>query len=103
SFLTENEAELKEQPAPAVAVSYYRDGDLYMFDEFQTSQVPESRRPSVNNLYEVFVAIRDDESEHVKTMVACQQPSALESFKSPHAPQELEDVVEGKPSRRAAI
>ncbi len=46
-----------------------------MFDEFQTSQPPETRRPVIETLYDVFVAIRDDEMEHVKTMVACQHPS----------------------------
>ncbi|AFZ59900.1 plastoquinol terminal oxidase [Anabaena cylindrica FACHB-243] len=84
-FLTEHEAELKLQPAPAVAINYYRDGDLYMFDEFQTANSPETRRPKVDNLYDVFVAIRDDEMEHVKTMVVCQQANAQLSFKSPHA------------------
>ncbi|MEA5550519.1 alternative oxidase [Anabaena cylindrica UHCC 0172] len=84
-FLTENEAELKLKPAPAVAISYYRDGDLYMFDEFQTANSPETRRPKVDNLYDVFVAIRDDEMEHVKTMVVCQQTNAQLTFKSPHA------------------
>jgi len=81
-YLKENEAELKAQPAPAIALEYYRDGDLYMFDEFQTARVPAERRPQVDNLYDVFVAIRDDEQEHVKTMVACKNDSAL--LKSPH-------------------
>jgi ubiquinol oxidase len=38
----------------------------------------------VDNLYDVFVNVRDDEAEHVKTMVACQQPEARLTFKSPH-------------------
>ncbi|WP_204153296.1 alternative oxidase [Leptolyngbya sp. CCY15150] len=84
-FLTENEADLKAQPAPQVAINYYRDGDLYMFDEFQTAVVAESRRPAVDNLYDVFVNIRDDEAEHVKTMVACQAADTT-TMKSPHAP-----------------
>ncbi|MEM7770333.1 MAG: alternative oxidase [Cyanobacteria bacterium P01_A01_bin.37] len=83
-FLTSDEAALKTQPAPQIAVSYYRDGDLYMFDEFQTAQTPSDRRPKVDNLYDVFVAIRDDEREHVKTMVACQQPNAQHILQSPH-------------------
>lgn len=83
-FLKENEAELKALPAPAIAVQYYRDGDLYMFDEFQSARAPEERRPQVDNLYDVFVAIRDDEQEHVKTMVACQRTDAGLAFKSPH-------------------
>ena len=86
TFLTANGAMLKTQPAPAVAIDYYRDGDLYMFDEFQTAQVPSARRPQMDTLYDVFVAIRDDEMEHVKTMVACQQPNAHQALHSPHAP-----------------
>ena len=84
-FLTEFEGDLKQKPAPAIAVNYYRDGDLYMFDEFQTGQVPEHRRPVMDTLFDTFVAIRDDEREHVKTMAACQQPDAQEHFHSPHA------------------
>lgn len=83
-FVKENEAALKAEPAPQVAINYYRDGDLYMFDEFQSCQVPESRRPKVDSLYDVFVNIRDDEGEHVKTMVACQLPEAQKTFRSPH-------------------
>jgi ubiquinol oxidase len=81
----ENESELKAQPAPQVAINYYRDGDLYMFDEFQSSGAPETRRPKVDNLYDVFVNIRDDEGQHVKTMLACQQADASNTFKSPHS------------------
>lgn len=92
TFLKTYEAELKQQPAPTIAVKYYRDGDLYMFDEFQSDRAPEERRPDVNNLYDVFVAIRDDEQEHVKTMVACQQPEAQTAFHSPHA-QEKSAVI----------
>jgi ubiquinol oxidase len=83
-YLTAEEQYLKLQPAPEVALKYYRDGDLYLFDEFQTSHPPEIRRPNVDNLYDVFVAIRDDEREHVKTMTACQQLNAQTSFASPH-------------------
>lgn len=92
-FLKENEADLKAQPAPQIAIQYYRDGDLYLFDEFQTGTKIESRRPSIDNLYDVFVNIRDDEQEHVKTMVACQQPDAQRSLKSPHNPLPLGNPV----------
>lgn len=83
-FLQAEAEHLKKQPAPDVAVKYYRDGDLYMFDEFQTAHLAEVRRPKVDTLYDVFVAIRDDEMEHVKTMVACQQPGAQQELLSPH-------------------
>ncbi|CAN7013930.1 unnamed protein product, partial [Brassica rapa subsp. trilocularis] len=66
--------ELKNSPAPDIAVMYYTGSDLYLFvalfcptDEFQTSRSPNTRRP---NLYDVFVNIRDDEAEHCKTMRA---------------------------------
>lgn len=88
-FLQENTDQLKAQAAPQIAIQYYRDGDLYMFDEFQTAQAPEHRRPAVNNLYDVFVNIRDDEQEHVKTMIACQKADAKRTFKSPHHQVEI--------------
>ncbi len=86
-FLHSHREFLQTQPAPTVAVQYYRDGDLYMFDEFQTGGATKQRRPKVDNLYDVFLAIRDDEMEHVKTMVACQQPDAHVNFHSPHTLQ----------------
>ncbi|MEO1208505.1 MAG: alternative oxidase [Cyanobacteria bacterium J06638_20] len=89
TYLQTNEAELKALPAPEVAVKYYRDGDLYMFDEFQTSRKPEERRPAVDNLYDVFVAIRDDEAEHVKTMAACQDLDSQTHDMSPHSAASL--------------
>jgi ubiquinol oxidase len=84
TYLSTHGEALKTQPAPQVAINYYRDGDLYMFEEMQTTSRPEFRRPKVDNLYDVFVNVRDDEREHVKTMVACQQPEAQITFKSPH-------------------
>ncbi|WP_250126387.1 alternative oxidase [Chroococcidiopsis sp. CCMEE 29] len=84
AFLKEHGEELKTLPAPEIAIKYYREGDLYMFDEFQTTHPPQERRPIIQNLYDVFVAIRDDELEHVKTMIACQQPDSQETFQSPH-------------------
>ncbi|WP_218081348.1 alternative oxidase [Anthocerotibacter panamensis] len=84
-FLQEHELALKALPAPPVAVEYYTKGDLYLFDEFQTARKPEDRRPVIETLYDTFVNIRDDEGEHVKTMVACQKPDAQKTFKSPHS------------------
>lgn len=86
-FLNEHEADLKNQPAPQIAIDYYRDGDLYMLDDFQTSHLPEERRPKIENLYDVFVAIRNDEMEHLKTMMTCQRLDAKEILKSPHSPE----------------
>lgn len=87
-FVEENEQALRGLPPPLVAVQYYRGGDLYYFDAFQTAGPtpgfqaanPGSgvtgprgpRRPECNTLYDVFSNIRDDEVEHVYTMQACQ-------------------------------
>jgi len=79
TYLTENEEMLKSMPAPQAAIDYYVDGDMYMFDEFQTGC--ELRRPVINNLYDVFVAIRDDEAAHVSTMKALQTELDVSSMR----------------------
>ncbi|KAM0832294.1 hypothetical protein ACQ4PT_064982 [Festuca glaucescens] len=81
-FLKLNGDQLIKLPAPEAAINYYMNEDLYLFDEFQTSRAPSSRRPKVDNLYDVFVNIRDDEAEHCKTMKACQTHGNL---RSPHS------------------
>lgn len=84
-FVDENEKLLRKLPPPPVAVEYYESEDLYMYDDFQTSQLPETRRPKINSLYDVFSAIAGDEYEHVKTMIACQQLDNV--VVSPHKAQ----------------
>ncbi|CAH2080403.1 unnamed protein product [Thlaspi arvense] len=91
-FLKTQGEVLKKLPAPEVAVKYYTGDDLYLFDEFQTARVPNTRRPKIENLYDVFVNIRDDEGEHCKTMKACQTHGNL---RSPHSYQE--DNLEADP------
>lgn len=87
-FLNEHGDWLKTQPAPQVAVNYYCTGDLYMFDEFQSANSSsQNRRPKIENLYDVFLAMRNDEKEHVETMTLCQQPDAQEKLRSPHNPE----------------
>ncbi|XP_010538743.1 PREDICTED: ubiquinol oxidase 4, chloroplastic/chromoplastic [Tarenaya hassleriana] len=81
-FLKAHGEELKNLPAPEIAVKYYTGGDLYLFDEFQTSKAPNTRRPKIENLYDVFLNVRDDEAEHCKTMRACQNQGNL---RSPHS------------------
>eukprot|EP00894_Picocystis_sp_ML_P003761 jgi/Pico_ML_1/54278/g4650.t1 len=83
-FLKTHGEELKKQPPPDVAVEYYTGPDLFLFDEFQTATEPYTRRPVIENLYDVFVNIRNDEAEHCKTMIACQ---GKKSIVSPHSPQ----------------
>ncbi|TYH71525.1 hypothetical protein ES332_D05G192100v1 [Gossypium tomentosum] len=84
-FIKAQGDDLKKQPAPEVAIKYYTGGDLYLFDEFQTDRAPCSRRPKIENLYDVFMNIRDDEAEHCKTMKACQTHGNL---RSPHSYEE---------------
>ncbi|GAV61230.1 AOX domain-containing protein [Cephalotus follicularis] len=91
-FLKAKGEELKGMPPSEVAVKYYTGDDLYLFDEFQTSRTPHSRRPKIENLYDVFMNIRDDEAEHCKTMRACQTHGNL---RSPHSYPE--DANEDEP------
>lgn len=77
-FVEQNEDLLKSIPPPLVALNYYKSGDLYLFDQLQTGwRAAETRRPSCSSLYDVFVNIRDDELEHVKTMSACKDGSIM--------------------------
>ncbi|GAB2212388.1 hypothetical protein Droror1_Dr00020350 [Drosera rotundifolia] len=87
-FIKAQGDELKKLPAPEIAVQYYTGDDMYLFDEFQTSRAPCSRRPKIENLYDVFLNIRDDEAEHCKTMKACQTHGNL---KSPHSVSQEEE------------
>ena len=62
---------LKGQPAPAIAKQYYESSDSYLFESFHTAVADtqaKRRCPQINNLYDTFVNIRDDEKEHASTM-----------------------------------
>jgi ubiquinol oxidase len=74
-FVDANRELLAQLPAPRVARLYYTGPDLYIFDEFQTERPRGSRRPRCDTLLDVFTNIRDDEAEHVATMVGCQDPN----------------------------
>lgn len=79
NFIDKYGEHLKTLPAPDIAKAYYRDGDLYMFDEMHTSVSRHDepvRRPKCDTLFDVFCAVRDDELEHVKTMEFLQQDDA---------------------------
>ena len=41
TFLNENRKRLSQLPPPAVARSYYKTGDLYLFDDFQGKSIKE--------------------------------------------------------------
>ena len=83
-FLNANESTLKATPPPPVAVKYYTEGDLFLFDEFQTGDLHKPsgncaprRRPVIDSLFDVFQNVRDDEAEHMKTMQFCQLPGTI--------------------------
>lgn len=71
-FYESNKEALQKLPVPAVARNYYMAQDLYVFDEFQTDKSRGSRRPRLDNMYDVFVNIAEDEKAHVSTMSQCQ-------------------------------
>lgn len=98
AFLHEHAEYLQSQPAPLVAQQYYAGDNLYLFDSMHLnrhsdegaapvgtettmstdrSESSQRRRPAVRTLYDCFVAIRDDEAEHVKTMAFLQEDSCL--------------------------
>ena len=85
TFVVQNRERLAELPAPAVATSYYSSGDFYLFDDFQVSTPPETRRPDYDTLLDVFTNIAIDEGEHVKTMQACRDYARIGArVVSPH-------------------
>lgn len=98
-FLELQGEELKKLPAPQIAIQYYMNEDLYLFDEFQTARIPNTRRPKIENLYDVFVNIREDEGEHCKTMKACQTHGNLRSPHSSYDTQEEDDSGCAVPER----
>lgn len=69
------------------------------------THIHKRRRPLIRSLYDVFSAIRDDESEHVKTINACQVSE--EKIISPNAAaanagwaEQVEEEDEEKMERR---
>ncbi|CAI9086863.1 OLC1v1020783C2 [Oldenlandia corymbosa var. corymbosa] len=46
-FIKDQGEDLKNLPPSKVAVKYYTDGDMYLFDEFQTARLPNTRRPKI--------------------------------------------------------
>ncbi|KAL7533274.1 hypothetical protein ACHAXR_005137 [Thalassiosira sp. AJA248-18] len=80
-FVDENEEKLKQLPPSLVAVEYYTIGvSDPMFGEYQTASVSNPDRDvrksgtNLRSLYDVFVAIRNDEGDHVQTMGSCLDP-----------------------------
>jgi hypothetical protein len=80
-FVVENEDALSRIPAPDVAVLYYKEGDLYLFDAegdvVRGAVGGELRRPPCATMLDVFKNILADELEHVKTMALCQEEGVV--------------------------
>ncbi len=102
TFVDENEEKLKELPPSLIAVEYYTVGiSDPLFGEYQTKHgangsanggsviveggdnggttmngARKSPGMSMTSLYDVFVAIRNDEGQHVNTMQSCLDPTA---------------------------
>jgi len=81
-FVDENEEKLKQLPPSLVAIEYYTVGvSDPMFGEYQTASVSDPDREvrksgmDLRTLYDVFVAIRNDEGDHVRTMTSCLDPT----------------------------
>jgi ubiquinol oxidase len=89
TFLTDDKAKLMELPAPKIAQECHRDGDLHLFDEFQTG-ICEPRRPKMDTLHDCFCAIRDDEEQHMQTMRVLQTSVQL---RTPHSFQNLQECL----------
>jgi ubiquinol oxidase len=80
--LAEYETKLKEQPVPDMARKYYERDNPFLFELFctvksrslqasdgTTNLYTNRVRPlQLNNLYDVFCNIREDEHEHWKTL-----------------------------------
>jgi len=83
-FVDANEELFKSLPPPFAALNYYMGSDLYLFDQFQTTNLAgkKIRRPKCDTMYDVFSNIRDDEGQHVATMAACQNASIVKDFES---------------------
>jgi ubiquinol oxidase len=82
-FLKEHGEELKKQPAPQCAIDYYQKGDPYLFNAFQVPKLLDDREkakaelrvPKIENLYDVFYHIREDEADHANAMRILQRES----------------------------
>jgi len=87
-FLTQEEAQLKTMPVPEAARQYYEkdamfDPRIFAQGEQMNTGIkvaPQKRPAKMNNLYDVFMHIREDEAEHAFAMEECEQ-DAITGFK----------------------
>jgi len=67
-YAESNRAVLETMDVPPSAREYWEGADMFLFDEFQSQRTKGSRRPVLNNLYDVFREIALDEKEHAATV-----------------------------------
>jgi ubiquinol oxidase len=84
-YIRDHQEELKKLPPSRIAKEYYESSiEADMFDSFHLNEIQaaiqkrilspeEKRRPKIQNLFDVFCNIRDDEWEHVLSMEYLQQ------------------------------
>ena len=87
-FLAKHGDKLKTQPVPDIAHKYYIEDNPFFFDLLCTVKNQDSqgnicaRRPKLENLYDVFVIIRDDEKEHWKTLCSLVQYGDMQGIQN---------------------
>lgn len=88
AYLAEHEEVLKKHPAPMIAKKYYGTDKLYVFNGLHndpdgpTFEERDQARPPMSTLFDTFVAVRNDEWEHVKTMKAMQDDVSISKERS---------------------
>lgn len=102
SHLQENADELKRQPVPPIARKYYEEDNPFLFDLMYTSTSSTGKgggRLKLENLYDVFVCVRDDEKGHWETLCNLVQSGCIASATGRAAQATLPmDVQEGAPT-----
>jgi len=72
-FIAENEEELKQKPVPDIARKYYEEDNPFLYNLMYTASgekegVVFEGQPRLQNLYDVFVCVRNDEKSHWETL-----------------------------------
>jgi len=102
-FLNNHADFLKKQPVPDIARKYYESDNPFMFDLYCTvedmldARSCSERRGQLDNLYDVFVNVRDDEKEHWKTLCNLVQFNNMNAIDSSEVESTTPLSVEQKP------
>lgn len=89
-YTRENAEKLKTLPAPQIAIDYYENTDPFLYEAFQSYQLQSSgekreemktEKRKIENLYDVFDRIRQDEWQHAEAMRILQTQMASSRMK----------------------